>query len=112
ATNSATLKRTVRHKLTEAAKTNALTSRHAQANLHKEIEVTKEAEDHWVELLLTGAGRMIGSPDCTPGYYNNEGREPGRAAKLNVGHPAGPMAYFKYIDGWRNSGQFEGLQFR
>ena len=78
----------------------------------KEIEVTREAEDRWVELLLTGAGRMIGSPDCTPGYYNNEGREPGRAAKLNVGHPAGPMAYFKYIDGWRNSGQFEGLQFR
>ncbi len=78
----------------------------------KEIEVSKEAEDSWVELLLTGAGRMIGSPDCTPGYYNNEGREPGPAAKLNVGHPAGPMAYFKYIDGWRSSGQFEGLQFR
>jgi len=36
----------------------------------------------------------------------------GPAARLNVGHPAGPMAYFKYIDGWRNSGQFEGLQFR
>ena len=63
-------------------------------------------------LLLTGAGRMIGSPDCTPGYYNNEGREPGPAAKLNVGHPAGPMACFKYIDAWRSSGQFEGLQFR
>jgi hypothetical protein len=42
----------------------------------------------------------------------HEGREPGPAAKLNVGHPAGPVAYFKYIDGWRNSGQFEGLQFR
>ena len=73
-------------------------------NIHGEADL--------VELLLTGAGRMIGSPDCTPGYYNNEGREPGPAAKLNVGHPAGPMAYFKYIDGWRNSGQFEGLQFR
>ena len=63
-------------------------------------------------MLLTGAGGMIGSPDCTPGYYNNEGREPGPAAKLNVGYPAGPMAYFKYIDGWRNSGRFEGLRFR
>jgi hypothetical protein len=55
---------------------------------------------------------MIGAPDCTPGYYNNEGREPGPAAKLNVGHPAGAMAYFKYIDAWRNSGEFEGVEFR
>jgi cation diffusion facilitator CzcD-associated flavoprotein CzcO len=111
-TQGANLISNVPHNLTEAAKTIALMIAHAQANGFKEIEVTKEAEDRWVELLLTGAGRMIGSPDCTPGYYNNEGREPGPAAKLNVGHPAGPMAYFKYIDGWRNSGQFEGLQFR
>ena len=111
-TQGANLISNVPHNLTEAAKTIALMIRHARANGFKEIEVTKEAEDRWVELLLTGAGRMIGSPDCTPGYYNNEGREPGPAAKLNVGHPAGPTAYFKYIDGWRNSGQFEGLQFR
>ena len=111
-TQGANLISNVPHNLTEAAKTIALMIRHAQANGLEEIEVTKEAEDRWVELLLTGAGRMIGSPDCTPGYYNNEGREPGPAAKLNVGHPAGPMAYFKYIDAWRGSGQFEGLQFR
>ena len=55
---------------------------------------------------------MIGGPDCTPGYYNNEGHEPGPAAKLNVGYPAGALAYFKYIDEWRRSGQFEGVQFR
>jgi cation diffusion facilitator CzcD-associated flavoprotein CzcO len=111
-TQGANLISNVPHNLTEAAKTITLMIRHAQANGFKQIEVTREAEDRWVELLLTGAGRMIGSPDCTPGYYNNEGREPGPAAKLYVGHPAGPMAYFKYIDGWRNSGQFEGLQFR
>jgi cation diffusion facilitator CzcD-associated flavoprotein CzcO len=111
-TQGANLISNVPHNLTEAARTIALMVRHAQVNGFKEIEVTKEAEDRWVELLLTGAGRMIGSPDCTPGYYNNEGREPGPAAKLSVGHPAGPMTYFKYIDGWRNSGQFEGLQFR
>jgi len=111
-TQGANLISNVPHNLTEAAKTIALMVRHAQANGFKKIEVSKQAEDSWVELLLTGAGRMIGSPDCTPGYYNNEGREPGPAAKLSVGHPAGPMAYFRYIDGWRNSGQFEGLEFR
>ena len=111
-TQGANLISNVPHNLTEAARTIAVMVSHARSNGIKEIEVSKEAEDKWVELLLTGVGRMIGAPDCTPGYYNNEGREPGPAAKLNVGHPAGAMVYFKYIDEWRNSGQFEGLQFR
>jgi cyclohexanone monooxygenase len=57
-------------------------------------------------------GRMIGSPDCTPGYYNNEGQDPGPAAKYHVGYPQGAMAFFRYIDEWRSSGEFEGLAFR
>ena len=33
-----------------------------------------EAEDAWIELLSSGPGLMVmGSPDCTPGYYNFEG---------------------------------------
>ena len=39
-------------------------------------------------------------------------QDPGPAAKLNVGYPAGPTAYFNYLDGWRTSGEFEGLAFR
>jgi cyclohexanone monooxygenase len=111
-TQGANLISNVPHNLTEAAKTIATVVKHAQDNGFKEIEVTKEAEDKWIDLLLTGVGRMIGGPDCTPGYYNNEGHEPGPAAKLNVGHPAGAMAYFKYIDAWRSNGDFEGLQLR
>lgn len=109
-TQGANLISNVPHNLTEAAKTIAVMVKHAQQNGFRQIEVTKDAEDKWVELLLTGVGRMIGGPDCTPGYYNNEGHEPGPAAKLNVGHPAGAMAYFKYIDEWRRSGEFEGLR--
>ena len=56
--------------------------------------------------------RMMGAPDCTPGYYNNEGQDPGPAARLNVGYPAGATAFFKYLDDWRSSGAFEGLAFR
>jgi hypothetical protein len=55
---------------------------------------------------------MIGSPDCTPGYYNNEGQDPGPAARLAVGYPAGPSAYFRDLEAWRESGTFEGLAFR
>ena len=111
-TQGANLISNVPHNLTEAARTIAMVVSHARMLGAKEIEVTRDAEDRWVELLLTALGRMIGSPDCTPGYYNNEGREPGPAAKLNVGYPAGATAYFKYIEAWRNTGQFEGLEFR
>ncbi|WP_426435245.1 flavin-containing monooxygenase [Bradyrhizobium genosp. P] len=111
-TQGANLISNVPHNLTEAARTIAQMVQHAQSNGFGQIEVSKEAEDRWVELLLTGVGRMIGGPDCTPGYYNNEGHAPSPAAKLSVGHPAGAMAYFKYIDEWRRSGQFEGVRFR
>ncbi len=111
-TQGANLISNVPHNLTEAGQTIAAIVRHAQDQGAREVEVTKEAEDAWVALLLTGMGRMIGSPDCTPGYYNNEGQDPGPAARLAVGYPAGASAYFKYIDEWRKSGAFEGLAFR
>jgi len=111
-TQGANLISNVPHNLTEAGRTIATIVKHALDHGHREVEVTQEAQDAWVALLLTGMGRMMGAPDCTPGYYNNEGQDPGPAAKLNVGYPAGATAYFKYIDGWRSSGQFEGLAFR
>jgi len=111
-TQGANLISNVPHNLTESGVTIATVVRHALDQGAKEVEVTKEAEDAWVALLLTGMGRMIGSPDCTPGYYNNEGQDPGPAARLNVGYPAGASAYFKYIDEWRTSGAFDGLAFR
>jgi cyclohexanone monooxygenase len=54
----------------------------------------------------------IGGPDCTPGYYNNEGQDAGQGAWLGRGYPYGPNAYFAYIDRWRTSGTFGGLDFR
>jgi cation diffusion facilitator CzcD-associated flavoprotein CzcO len=100
------------HNLTESGKTIAAVVGHALAHGFDEVEVTKEAEDAWVDLLLSGGGRMLGSPDCTPGYYNNEGQDAGMQAKLNVGYPQGAMAYFTYLAEWRSSGAFEGLEFR
>ncbi|MBL6617883.1 MAG: monooxygenase, partial [Reyranella sp.] len=112
ATQGANLISNVPHNLTEAGRTIAIEVRHALDHGFREIEVTKEAEDAWVSLLLTGMGRMTGGADCTPGYYNNEGQDAGLAARLAVGYPAGASAYFKYIDEWRRSGRFEGLAFR
>jgi cation diffusion facilitator CzcD-associated flavoprotein CzcO len=111
-TQGANLISNVPHNLTEAGQTIGVIVKHALQAGHREVEVTQEAQDAWVALLLTGMGRMLGAPDCTPGYYNNEGQDPGPAAKLNVGYPAGAAAYFKYLDAWRRSGEFEGLAFR
>ncbi|GAA4935038.1 cyclohexanone monooxygenase [Nonomuraea thailandensis] len=111
-TQAANLISNIPHNLTEAGRTIAVTVRHALDHGYAEVEATREAEEAWVELLLSGTGRLLGSQDCTPGYYNNEGQDPGRKSWLGVGHPHGAMAYFAFIDGWRESGAFEGLDFR
>ena len=112
ATQAANLISNYPHNLVDAARTISLIVSHAEATGAGVVEVSKPAEDEWVALLLSGMGLMIGSPDCTPGYYNNEGRDPGPQARYFVGYPAGAVAYFNYIEGWRTSGKFEGLEFR
>ncbi|MCK2214355.1 NAD(P)/FAD-dependent oxidoreductase [Actinomadura sp. ATCC 31491] len=110
-TQGANLLSNIPHNLTEAGRTVAAVVAHALEHGHTEVEATKEAEDGWVDLLLSGAGPLLGSPDCTPGYYNNEGRDLGVRGRLNGGYPQGAMAFFAYIDRWRSSGAFEGLRF-
>ncbi len=79
----------------------------------EQVEVTAEAERAWVDMLEGSNLAFLGNPECTPGYYNNEGKPIGRREKLNgAGYPGGPVAYFHFIDGWRRSGEFEGLEFR
>ena len=51
---------------------------------------------------------MLGSPDCTPGYYNNEGQDPGPTRQFFVGYPPGAMAYFQYIDAVAQHGRLRG----
>ncbi len=111
-TQGANLISNVPHNLTDSGRTIATVVAEARRRGATRVEVTQEAQDAWVALLLTGPGRMMmGSPDCTPGYYNNEGQPLGPGAKYNVGYPAGASAFFRYIDGWRKSGTFEGLAF-
>jgi cation diffusion facilitator CzcD-associated flavoprotein CzcO len=111
-TQGANLISNVPHNLTESGRTIATIIRHALDHGYREVEVTREAEDAWIDLLLSGPGSLIGSPDCTPGYYNNEGQDAGPARQLFVGYPLGAMAFFRYIDDWRRSGAFDGLEFR
>jgi len=105
----------VPHNFTESGRTIAMTIRHAMDKGAKEIEVTQKAEGTWLKLLSRGRGtraRMAGMlSKCTPGYYNNEGQGGGLADQA-MGYPRGPVAFFKYLKKWRDSGRFEGLEFR
>ncbi len=103
----------VTHNLVESATTIAAVVAHAVAVGAEEVEVTPEAERRWVEGIERNPGSFMGSAECTPGYYNNEGQPLGKEMLLNVaGYPEGPVAFFSYIDRWRGSGAFEGLEFR
>ncbi len=105
----------ITHNSSESATTMASVIRHALDVGAEQVEVTQEAEQAWVG-LIGGRGRSrspLSNPDCTPGYYNNEGKPMGRRERLNFGsYPDGPVAFFSFINDWRTSGEFEGLEFR
>ena len=112
-TQAANLISNIPHNLTEAGETIAAVLAHANEIGADEVEVTAEAEAAWVAELEAGGRTFGGDPTCTPGYYNNEGKgADGKAIRNSLGYPDGPVAYFEYIDRWRSSGDFEGLEFR
>ena len=80
---------------------------------HTRVEVEQEAEDKWVETILSSAGGPMGGlgwPDCTPGYYNNEG-QPNPNAAQSAPYGRGSIRFFKLLEEWREDGAFEGLSF-
>ncbi|MCB1251251.1 MAG: NAD(P)/FAD-dependent oxidoreductase [Acidimicrobiales bacterium] len=98
--------------LVEAGSTIAAVVAHAEETGAERVEVTAEAEDAWIALLEGSSMAFLGSADCTPGYYNNEGGPIGPKERLNAsGYPQGPVAFFQFIEQWRTSGDFDGLAF-
>jgi cation diffusion facilitator CzcD-associated flavoprotein CzcO len=111
-TQGAALAANVTSNYTEAGLTLAAVVRHAEDTGAAEVECTAEAEHDWVAAIEAAPRSFVGGPECTPGYYNNEGKPEGRRHKLNMGgYPLGPVAFFQYIDEWRNGGEFPGLTF-
>jgi cation diffusion facilitator CzcD-associated flavoprotein CzcO len=99
--------------LADSGMTIAAVVRHALESGAGEVEVTAQAEQAWMNLLDSSPTSFFGNADCTPGYYNNEGQPLSPRARFGMaGYPLGPVAYFEYIDEWRSSGAFEGLEFR
>jgi hypothetical protein len=46
---------------------------------------------------------------CTPGYYNSEGK-PGRHTRQNFFYFGGPMEFVELLEAWRAEGGMKGLE--
>jgi cyclohexanone monooxygenase len=101
----------VPHNIVDHADTISTVVAHAEKNDFTKVEPNKAAQDAWVEMVLSGQGMLIGSTECTPGYYNNEGAGITEKNRHGLGHPGGAKAYFAHIAAWRESGKFTGLDF-
>ncbi len=101
----------VPHNIADHAKTIAQVVKHAEAAGFAEVEPAPEAEDAWVNLILTTGPSLITSSDCTPGFWNNEGKGWDQKFRHAQGHPGGAQGYFEHIAKWREAGDFKGLQF-
>ena len=80
-------------------------------------EVSQEAQDAWIRHMReTEIDRTEWIHDCTPGYFNNEGKpdvdENGNEKyRFYLGELYGPGwdAYLIILDDWRAAGELEGL---
>ncbi len=74
------------------------------------VEPTKEAESAWVDEIISNAAlRRQFLEECTPGYYNNEGK-PGDRGEQDTAYGAGSVKYFEILEGWRATGKLEGME--
>jgi len=99
------------HNLTDSAKTIATVVGAARSRGASRVEVTASAEAAWLDELVANPMMTSFLMQCTPGYYNNEGHELGPDSAFFAGYPQGAAAFFRYIEGWRTSGEFQGLTF-
>ncbi len=101
----------VPHNIVDHANTISAVVAHAEHEGFTEIEPDPNAQNAWVELILSGQGMLIGTTECTPGYYNNEGAGVTDKNRHQMGHPLGAKAFFHHIAAWRDKGTYEGLNF-
>ena len=75
----------------------------------KRIEASQEAEEKWIQTIIEKA-RLTAEfqENCTPGYYNNEGKV--NQTPQNNTYGGGPIEFFSLMEKWRAKGNLEGLE--
>ncbi|MFN3584624.1 MAG: flavin-containing monooxygenase [Phenylobacterium sp.] len=98
------------HMINEQVKHIAYIVRGAKDRQARIVEPAQEAEDAWVETIVKlSTMREQFLRECTPGYYNNEGKVE-LMSKKNSSYGAGPVAFTKVLEAWRGEGDLKGLE--
>ena len=98
------------HLLDEQSRHLAYILGHAAEQGVEMIEASQQAEDDWVQRIIDMAQfNMRFLENCTPGYYNNEGKPAERSIR-NSSYGAGSIAFFKVLADWRDEGSLAGLE--
>lgn len=76
------------------------------------VEPTAEGEAAWLDEIKRTAnmGERFRA-ECTPGYYNNEGKLDNPNGFFTAGYGGGPIKFFQILDDWRSAGTFDGIEF-
>ncbi len=98
----------ITHNIVASAAAVAAVVKKVEAEGFAAVEADIGPVEHWSGMILRD-GRRLGAEGCTPGRYNYEGQDLGRASKLNAGYPEGAHAFFRYLADWVASGKLEGL---
>jgi cation diffusion facilitator CzcD-associated flavoprotein CzcO len=98
------------HALNEQAKHLTYVLKHCLDNDIRTVETSQEAEDEWVATIkrLANLGKRFYA-ECTPGYYNQEGKVDGEGFFSNQ-YGGGAPEFFDILDGWRAEGNLLGLE--
>ena len=73
------------------------------------VEASQEAEEEWIQTIIEKA-RLTADfqENCTPGYYNNEGKI--NQTPQNNTYGGGPIEFFSLMKKWRSKDSLEGLE--
>jgi cyclohexanone monooxygenase len=98
------------HMLNAQSQHMAYVIKHAADHQVRTLETSEDAEKSWIQTIIDVAMmRQQFLEECTPGYYNNEGK-PSIAAVRNGPYGAGSIAFIKLLENWRAEGSLKGLE--
>ena len=98
------------HMLNEQSKHLSYIIRECGARQVRVVEASQQAEDEWIQTIIDSAMlRQKFQEECTPGYYNNEGK-PSDLAARNGFYGHGPIAFVNLLEAWRSDGTLKGLE--
>ena len=77
----------------------------------KTVEATVDGENGWVAEMHSKAkmGEQF-RVECTPGYYNNEGKTGNPNGFFAFAYGAGPLRFFDILEQWRERGDLDGCE--